>query len=542
MASIVTWRLRRGKAAVPRLGVGAGIPCDEIPHQAQWWQSPAFLAALVLLSALPLLWPDIPPLVDLPGHMGRYAIQTGIDHSPSLSRFYAFEWTLMGNLGVDLLVVPLAHLFGLELATKLIVLTIPPLTTIGLLWIAYEGHGRIPPTALFALPFAYNYPFMFGFVNSALSAAFALIAAALWIRFGRQGRLHARALLFVPISLCIWVTHVFGWGVLGLMAFGAEYARLREAKGTAAKAFVEAGFQCIALALPLLLMLVWRSGGVAGETGDWFNLPAKLSWLLLALHDRWRIFDIVSVAAVIFLLMEGSGKRMEAAPTLAVPAILLFLAFLLMPRILLGSAYSDMRLAPVAFAVALVSLRPARDAAPGFMRFLLVAGGIFLAVRTGANTVSLALFDRDYGRELAALDHVPRGARLVSFVGKSCDPVAASSRLDHLPALALVRREAFSNDQWDLPGAQLLRVQYPAGQPFVRDPSQLVTPSTCRPDYLSLDQALVRLPRAAFDYVWLINPPAYDSRLVQGLRPIWRSGTSVLFAVQPAGPHGRSRP
>lgn len=536
MASIVTWRLRRGKAAVPRLAIGAGKPpCDGIPHQAQWWQSPAFLAALILLSVLPLLWPDIPPLVDLPGHLGRYAIQTGLDRSPSLSRFYAFEWTLMGNLGVDLLVVPLAHLFGLEPATKLIVLAIPSLTTVGLLWLAYEAHERIPPTILFALPFAYNYPFMFGFVNSALSAALALIAAAFWIRLGRQGRLRARALLLVPISLCIWVTHVFGWGVLGLIAFGAEFARRREAGAMVPKAFVEAGFQCVALALPLLLMLVWRSGGVAGETGDWFNIPAKLSWLLLALHDRWRILDILSVAAVIFLLVEGPGKRMEVARSLAVPAALLFLAFLVMPRILLGSAYSDMRLVPFAFAVALVSLRPARDAAPAFTRFLLVAGCLFLAVRMGANTVSLALFDRDYDRELAALDYVPRGARVVTFVGKSCDPAAASSRLDHLPALALVRREAFSNDQWDLPGAQLLRVRYPAGGPFVRDPSQLVTPFACRPDYLSLDQALARLPRGAFDYVWLIDPPRYDPRLARGLRPIWRSGNSVLFAVQPTG-------
>ncbi|MFO3796683.1 MAG: S1C family serine protease, partial [Anaerolineales bacterium] len=38
-----------------------------------------------------------------------------------------------------------------------------------LLWIAREVHGRIPPTALFALPLAYSYPFQFGFVNFALS-------------------------------------------------------------------------------------------------------------------------------------------------------------------------------------------------------------------------------------------------------------------------------------------------------------------------------------------------------------------------------------
>ena len=36
-----------------------------------WWEHPALVAAAVLACALPLLWPDVPPLVDLPGHMGR---------------------------------------------------------------------------------------------------------------------------------------------------------------------------------------------------------------------------------------------------------------------------------------------------------------------------------------------------------------------------------------------------------------------------------------------------------------------------------------
>jgi hypothetical protein len=42
---------------------------------------------LVLLCALPLLWPDIPPLVDLPGHMGRYRVQLDLANSPELQAF-----------------------------------------------------------------------------------------------------------------------------------------------------------------------------------------------------------------------------------------------------------------------------------------------------------------------------------------------------------------------------------------------------------------------------------------------------------------------
>src|SRR4051812_27720783 len=94
------------------------------------------LALLALATAIPLLWPQIPPLVDLLGHMGRYHIETAIDHSPSLAAAYSFQWRLLGNLGVDLLIVPMAKLFGVELGTKLIVLAIPPLTAAGMLWVA----------------------------------------------------------------------------------------------------------------------------------------------------------------------------------------------------------------------------------------------------------------------------------------------------------------------------------------------------------------------------------------------------------------------
>ena len=153
-----------------------------------WWESRPFVAAMILLAFVPLLYPPVPPLVDLLGHMGRYRVELDLANSPDLQRFYGFEWHLIGNLGVDLLIVPLAKVFGLELAVKLIVMSIPPLTVAGFLWVAREVHNRLPPTVLFALPFAFGHPFLFGFVNYSLAMAFAFLAFGLWLRLGRQGR------------------------------------------------------------------------------------------------------------------------------------------------------------------------------------------------------------------------------------------------------------------------------------------------------------------------------------------------------------------
>jgi hypothetical protein len=90
-------------------------------------------------------------------------------------------------------------------------------------------------------------------------------------------------------------------------------------------------------------------------------------------------------------------------------------------------------------------------------------------------------------------------------------------------------------------GAQLLRVRYRAGWPFVGDPTQIVTRRRCRGEgWRSMDMALATFPRDAFDYVWLISPPAHDRELTKGLTPIWRSGTSVLYRVEDAASSANS--
>lgn len=492
------------------------------------------MLALVLLSALPLIWPDVPPLLDLPGHMGRYRVQLDLATSPDLQQYFGFDWQVIGNLGVDLLVQALAPLIGLEAAVKLIVLAIPPLTVGGLFWVAYEVHGRVPPTALFAAPFAYSYPFLFGFVNFALAMALALVSFALWLRLGRLNHVRLRAAIFAPISLLLWIVHAFGWGTLGVLCFSAELVRQHDHGRNIVSAGLRAGLHCLALLPPIALMWLWRSNA-AGVTTDWFNWTRKLDWLMMVLRDRWEWFDLGALVLVILLLLwsVGDWRRVTWSRNLAASFLFLTVVFILLPRIVFGSAYADMRLAPYLFAIAIVAIRFKEQASFGLQRAIAIAGLAFFLVRTGGSTVSMWLYDQRYDRELAALDHVPHGARMVSFVGRPCVEPWAMSRLLHIPGLAIVRNHAFSNDQWTMAGAQLLHVRYRPGWPFIRDATQVVTAYRCPHEvWRPIELALEIVPRDAFDYIWLINPPPYDPKLTWGLEPIWRSGTSVLYRVE----------
>lgn len=498
-----------------------------------WWQTRWFVCLATLIAAIPLLWPAIPPLVDLPGHIGRYRVQQSLGDVPWLTDWYNFEWQLMGNLGVDLLIVPLEPIFGLELATKLIVLAIPPLTVLGLLWIAREVHGRIPPTALFALPLAYAYPFHFGFVNFALSMALALNAFALWLRLARLDRTRLRAVLFLPIGCVIWVTHTFGWGTLGVLAFSAELIRQHDrGRGWIAAAF-HAGIHCIPLAPPALLMVAWRSGAVSGNTGDWFNWRAKVMWLTMVLRDRWLVFDLASVAVLYLVLFRAfRDPTIGYSRNLGLSALFLLAVFICLPRIVFGSAYADMRLAPYLFAIGLIALRPRPGAPIRHAGAIAIIALAFFLVRIGGTTVSFWLYDQSFKKELAALEQLPVGARLVTFVGNGCRNEWYTSRLHHLPGIALSRRYAYANDQWSMVGGQMLTTRYSIARGFSHDPSQIVTDVKCRGQWWRpVHTALLTLPRHAFDYVWLVDPPAFDPALTAGLVEVWRDGTSVLYRI-----------
>ena len=118
---------------------------DTAPRQTR-----CFAAAVALAFAVALLWPAIPPLIDLPTQMARYRVGLDLGSSPYLSLYYDYRWALFGNLRVDLLVVPLARLFGLELAIKLIGLTIPALTASAMVLFsrgAWQGAAEQPVCA-----------------------------------------------------------------------------------------------------------------------------------------------------------------------------------------------------------------------------------------------------------------------------------------------------------------------------------------------------------------------------------------------------------
>ena len=109
--------------------------------------------------------------------------------------------------------------------------------------------------------------------------ALAFLAFGLWLRLGRLEQTVLRGWLFVPISLIIFFCHTYGWGLLGLMCFSAERSASTTADGPGGGPGIEAALHASVMALPLLVMLLWRSEAHGGQTVDWFNWKIKWRWI-----------------------------------------------------------------------------------------------------------------------------------------------------------------------------------------------------------------------------------------------------------------------
>jgi hypothetical protein len=494
-----------------------------VRRQQRW-----LLALLVFAATIPLLGPAVPPLNDVPCHIGRYRVMVEAGQGP-LALHFGFDWALIGNLGVDLLVYALHPLLDVEPATHLVVALIPALTVAAMLWLGREAQGGLPVAAGFAFPLAYSFPLQMGFINFTLSAALVFGALALWIRLARRWSDVRRAGLFVPIACLVWLCHSFGWAMLGLFVFGAEWVLQRERGRGWWRAAVAAGLLCLPMALPAFAILLGQVQLVGG-TADWFRWPLKLIWAMVMLRERWMSYDIASVIVIAMVLIIGIRSRaFSFAPLLGVPALLGFAAFLLLPRVLAGGAYADTRLLPYAVALALLAIR-ADDFGGRSADLLRAAGLIFYATRLATSTAALALYAHANQVALGALGHIPVGSSVLTLVNQPHLNAWDAPRFEHLGGLAIARRHVFTNGQWAFPGLQLIEPLHPAAAPYDRDPSQLIyRPGSAEP-FTDIDATIASFDRGTFDYAWTLGFPKGRVQ-ARDLVPIWSHGPSTLYRV-----------
>ena len=462
------------------------------------------IVALALAACLPFLFTAYPQMTDYPSHLARYYVMLDGGQNAMLDRYYSFEWALAGNLGADILMVPIGQLLGVENAAWLIGFLLAPLTGLGIVTVEWTLRRHLGFGSVLALVTIWSPAMIMGFYNFCLSVALALFAFALWVKLEHWRWRWAVFLLIAPI---IWICHVSGWGVLGILVFGYEWHRRKHWRAALAP---------WPLFPPFLLFLAgsanpglsYGNNPVAYKIGIWFK----------ALRDQSLTFDILTLAALLGALLIALRAR-KIDGRLGWAALALFVLTFAMPRHLGGGDYADWRLIAVALMIGSLSID---WKAPRWM--VLAVAALFLG-RLTVTTIAWHQSSDELEHALQAMDALPRGARVAGAV---VVPAAqwASDPFEHAPSYATVRRDALVNSHFAVPGVHMLQVKE-GGRGFV-DPSQRIMWS--KGQIVDLERFA---PASHADYIWYFGKRAPDV-LPPGAQLVHRTPRSLLLRLAKA--------
>jgi hypothetical protein len=503
------------------------------------WVVWALAALLVAAVVLPLFLIDIVPLTDFPAHLARVTLLSHLPLDPLLARAWAVDMRPLPNLAMDVFVPLVAPVLGAEVGLKVFMALGVALWVAGAVLIYRALWREWSPQPLFAVFFATNATFYYGFSNFHVGAGLALTAAGVWALTERRGPLLLAAMSLVALVLLF--CHLMAVGIFGLIVGGLELGRLWRARASApqiARALAEGAV--VFLPAALAWGLLFEHGRETGVEFKWLNnLLALFIYSSGAGAIRYNALPFLAMGAAFALAWRTGRLRIAYA---ALPAVaLLVVATLLCPAVALSGAIIHVRLPAVACVLILVSARVVLDQG---WRAPLMAG---LAVAT------FACGALEYARWLpgaaeiaairaAAARHIETGARVMTALAGENDFALAHAvdltvldRKTFVPSFFTTRGQStivVKDAYRDIAAGDTIEGAFPTFAeiaPFLRPERPTLTPAQYRALRPYRDMA------CEFDYLYVIGdlpegsaPPA-SLRLLEA-----EKGFSLYKIVAPA--------
>jgi len=480
---------------------------DERTNRARGW----WLCAVVLCGALlaPLLLCAMPALGDYPNHLARAYVLSCLPADAVLARMYAAAWSVIPNLGIDLILVPLMHVLPVHVAGRLVLGLAALLPLLGVL--AYN-RALIPGGPRW-WPFGaglcvWSGCLLYGFLNFVLSIGLALLLAAAWLRW-RETR-PARAIVLAMIGTpVLFACHLMGLVFFGVLAGSAELARLRPFRTQ------EAMRRALVLALVFTIPAgLYGASELSGLGGDaiWLS-PADKIVSLRTGFVGWNSALSLGAMALGFgvPLVSVVLRRGYFPPPAGIAVLVLVVLYAVLPYGWKGTFLLDIRFAVMLALMMFAGFvprdwpRPLRGCVAGTMVVLtgLHIGDVALAFSLhGAVLADLraALAPVTAGQTVMVADADPSDAsdywRRDPFRLRLSDGVSLSG---HLGALALIEARAFWPFQFDNESQQPIRTLEPYRSLALKaaalpDRTRLLTMDLCGFDVVLLTNAEAAAP------------------------------------------------
>lgn len=419
--------------------------------ERRWTVTDALFLGLIIASVVPAALVRYPLSADYLNHLARLHI-LGSDPDAPIRRFYEIHWSLIPNLGVDLLWVALHRVASPEAVMKGAV--VGAIVALGLsVWFLHRSlFSRTQPTLLLCAFCLINLPITAGLVNFALGLPLVFVALGCWIRMGSAAS--GRALLVLNVlGIGAYFAHIAAFAALALTI--AAYHCLQEPRGVR-MTLARAAQLMLGFLLPALLVIGGAVASGHGETRTSIAYtPTKLFTPLAPFFTGSTAADIAilcAIGVIVILCRESITPRMR--PVWVLWAIVI----VAIPSSIGTATYVDARLAviPVMLYLSSISCRPTPVPSP-----VLAALVTSVAVIRILTLVPSWQLHDEHVRSFRAIDElVPVGARVLvaTATEADCGNNQPWPLLDaHLPALLSIDRDAFVSTVFAGEGMQPIR-------------------------------------------------------------------------------------
>ncbi|KAB7645512.1 hypothetical protein [Polymorphobacter fuscus] len=392
------------------------------------------IAGIFVLALIPLFATPVLPFIDFYNHIARYYVLANIDHDVLLQQNYRANWSILPNIGLDVIVTALTRLLPEAAVPRTTVILIFAVQYAGLLYFNRALTGRASViTALLAVPLLYSFILNWGFANFLLGIGLAFGAAGWWV--SQRDRLVVAVPVACVLAAVIFFVHGLAFALYGVLAGMLEIGRWWQSPQRRLPPLIT-GLVALAVqaVVPAMLFLMAKtSQNSQGLTNAdealtrlanngrlaarlWALLEYRLTTIVRVAEGPSLAFDIAAlVAMTVLLALLILRKRLRIAPV-AVPAVLVFaLLVIVVPPALFGVGYVADRM-PLVLAMLLVGALDLKRQFDRFETLVFTAMAGLVALRLAGIALAWSAYaqdKRDFDSVAAAL---PAGALIENIV------------------------------------------------------------------------------------------------------------------------------
>ncbi len=507
-------------------------------------------AAVLLLALIPLFAVAVPPLHDYPFHLARADILASLPGSAFLRAHYEQGSFLLPNVGMDVVMAPLARYLPILVAGRVFLGLVLAVMLSGTVALHFALHRRLSAWPLLAGFFLYNWIFLYGFLNYLLGIGLMLWAVAGWVLL-RERHVAWRLAWGGAMAVVLLFCHLVAVGLFAIVVAGMELQRAFRTRRTDPMAAVR-GLAVSALPFVFVLAVFAAVSPAAGEARQAMAYHGGLGWKPLVAYRSllttigW--LDVVTLVPVLAVVVFAAWRRrLRVAFPMALPLGLLVATFVAMPFYIFGAEQADTRL-PIA--ILLVAIASTRIVGIGRRESWLVGLGalVLLAVRSAAITAAWISADARLATMTNAFRLVPDGATLYAATaapypsidyGDAAGLALWQPPLKHAVSLTSLGHAVFVPATWSDPFQQPMRVvaavapikRFQGANPFktptATDLNAMVAGIGALRSPLPSNGAGIPPP----DYLLLLYPERFQGDLPAGSRTVARGSDFVLLRL-----------